>query len=62
MASANASVHRFWRDNNKLDSRAYVEVLPEGLFLRVDDDYYDCELTPEEALALARAIFAEFSS
>ncbi len=46
----------------KDDSRAHVVVHREGLLLRVDDDHYDCELPPEEAVALARAILAKYGS
>jgi hypothetical protein len=57
-------IFRFYRGPaSKGDSRAYLEIdREEGLLLRVDDDYYDCELAPAQALALARAILEELSS
>jgi len=50
------------RDTDKPGNhpRGYLEVHPEGLMVRVEDDAYDGEFSKEEACRLARLILATY--
>ena len=58
------TIHYWHRDpkNNPNDTRGYLEVHDEGLLFRCDDDYYDGEISKEEALEIAREIFAKYGA
>lgn len=57
---AEVTVFYFYRGHDRCDSRACVEITPDELCLRVDDDNYDCEMTRQQALTLARAIIEAY--
>ncbi len=59
-----ATIHWWHRDpvNNPQNRTGYLEVHDEGLMVRVEDDFYDGEISKEEALELAREIFRKYGA
>lgn len=58
----NNTIHWWHRDlkNNPQNQTGYLEVHDEGLLFRVEDDFYDGEISKEEALEIAHEILRKY--
>jgi hypothetical protein len=58
--SLGATIHWWHRRTRDASRVGYLEVRDEGLMVRVEDDFYDGEISKEEALEIAREILRRY--